>query len=287
MSDLETDIPAEQRRGAPPVGQYVDSGVDGVMIHLHDLGPKDGNVIVFVHGSGPGASGWSNFKQNIDAFTGAGYRVIVPDLVGYGYSTKPTDIDYTRDLFCDTLKGAIEALGIFKVTMVGNSLGGALSLRIALDHPDFVERLILMAPGGIEELDIYFAMPGIAAMMSGFAEGLTREAMGGLLTQLVHDPKHVTQALTDERFAIVQDMPPEVLGRMRIPNQVDELPKLKQPILGFWGIQDRFCPHSGAEKVMQACPQARFLMVADCGHWVMVEHADLFNRTCRDFLEHG
>jgi len=278
--------------GGPPEGRYVDAGVmEGVPItlHFHEKGAenKDAPAVVFVHGSGPGASGYSNFKQNYEVFAQAGYRAILPDLIGYGYSTKPEDVDYTLEHFAGTLKAALDNLGVEKCTLVGNSLGGAIAIRIALDYPEFVEKLILMAPGGIEELDTYFAMPGIQAMMSGFMDGTLDEAgLGKLLEQLVFDPKHVTPELVRERLAILEMMPQAVLGRMRVPNQDHELGDLQCPVLGFWGTEDRFCPASGAQKILEACRPARFVMVNECGHWVMVEHARLFNQACLDFLAH-
>ena len=79
-------------------------------IVINELG--DGPAVVFVHGSGPGASGVSNFRQNAQAFANAGFRVLLPDLIGYGASSKPAGIDYTLALFTDTLKEALVAHGI-------------------------------------------------------------------------------------------------------------------------------------------------------------------------------
>lgn len=278
---------AQDKPGAPPVGKFVEAG-DGVTVHLHDLGDAANPAVVFVHGSGPGASGWSNFKQNVDAFVAAGYRVIVPDLLGYGFTSKPTEGDYTLDRFAKALKGALDALNIKSATLVGNSLGGAISIRIALDHPGFVNKLIMMAPGGIEELDTYMAMEGIQAMMSGFLGGtLDAENFRKLLTQLVHDPKHITPELVQERTVILEEMPQEVLGTMRVPNQEAELKNLACPVLVFWGTNDRFCPSSGHTKFLEHVKPSRVVLVNECGHWVMVEHADLFDRTCIDFLKNG
>ena len=140
----------------------------GHEIHVSEIGEADGPSVVFIHGSGPGASGASNFRQNIDAFIAAGYRVVLPDLIGYGASSKPEGIDYTLQLFTDTLYEALRAHGIESATLVGNSLGGGVALQMTLDHPEFVRDLILMAPGCIEERETYFAMPGIARMVSNF-----------------------------------------------------------------------------------------------------------------------
>ena len=243
--------------------------------------------MVFVHGSGPGASGYSNFKLNAPVLAQAGYRVLVPDLPGFGYSAKPTDIDYTTDFFVRHLIGLLDALGIEQCALVGNSLGGAVCIRAALDHPQRVEKLVLMAPGGIEELETYMAMPAMARMIANFTSGaLDREGLRNILETLVFDPAVVTDALVDERHAIAQTQPPEVLGRMRIPNMEAELHLITCPVLAFWGMDDEMLPAGGGRKILKACRPSRLIEVADCGHWVMVEHARMFNATCLDFLNH-
>ena len=243
---------------------------------------------MFVHGSGPGASGYSNFKLNVAAFTEAGYRVLVPDLPGFGYSSKPTDRDYTTRFFSESLTGLLKALGIPRYTLIGNSLGGAVSIRAALDHPKALEKLVLMAPGGLEELSTYMAMPAMAKMIEQFVDGaLDRQGLRKVLTTLVYDPSHVTDQLVDERYAILQQQPPEVLSRMQVPNMEAELANLACPVLSFWGVEDELLPASGGHKITRNCHPSRHLEIAECGHWVMVEHCRLFNASCIDFLEHG
>ena len=112
---------------ALPQGSYLDLSA-GMRLHYHDLGDRDGPAVIFLQGSGPGASGWSNFQFNVPAFTQAGYRVVVPDLPGFGFSSKPTDAQYTLDYFRDYVGEMLDALGIERCALVGNSLGGAVSL---------------------------------------------------------------------------------------------------------------------------------------------------------------
>ncbi len=269
--------------GGPPRGNV--ERIEDLDIHFQEFGPADGSAVVFVHGSGPGASGHSNFKGNIQHLVDAGFRVVVPDLPGFGYSSKPVDRDYTTDFFRAALVGLISALNINQCALIGNSLGGAISIRSALDHPELITKLVLMAPGGIEELDTYMAMPAMAKMISNFVGGaLDREGLRNVLKTLVYDPVHVTDELVDERWAILQEQPPEVLGRMIIPNMETELSQLQCPVLSFWGIDDELLPASGGQKITRACKPSRHVDVAECGHWVMVEHQRMFNAACLDFL---
>lgn len=245
----------------------------------------DGPAVVFLHGSGPGASAVSNFSQNVDAFVDAGFRVLLPDLIGYGDSSKPEGIDYTLQLFTDTVYEAIVAAGVKEAALVGNSLGGGVAMQMALDHPGFASRLVMMAPGCIEELPVYFAMPGIAKMVGDFTSpDFTLADQKRLVTNLVYDPASITDEIVAERYAVARTQPKDVLARMRTPNLAPRLGELTMPILGFWGAQDGFCPESGARRFLEACPDARFMTFTRVGHWVQVERAAEFNRYATAFL---
>ena len=255
----------------------------GYEISIGETG--SGPAVVFIHGSGPGASGSSNFKQNIAAFVDAGYRVLLPDMIGYGDSSKPEGIDYTLALFTDTLYDALVQAGVTKAVLVGNSLGGGVAIQMSLDHPGFAEKLVLMAPGCIEELPVYFAMPGIAKMVGDFTSpDFTLDDQRKLVSNLVYDASVITDALVAERYAVARTQPKDVLARMRTPNLAPRLGELPMPIIGFWGQNDEFCPASGAQRFLDACPDARFMTFNKVGHWVQVERTAEFNRYALDFL---
>jgi 4,5:9,10-diseco-3-hydroxy-5,9,17-trioxoandrosta-1(10),2-diene-4-oate hydrolase len=257
----------------------------GYQININETGPRGGAPVVFIHGSGPGASGQSNFRQNAGAFASAGYRVILPDLIGYGHSSKPEGIDYTLELFTDSLYEALTKHGIDKATLVGNSLGGGIAIQLALDHPEFIDRLILMAPGCIEEREEYFKMPGIAGMVSSFGgPDFNEDEQRRLITNLVHDPVHVTDELVAERFAVARTQPKDVIVRMRTPNLRPRLGELKMPIQVFWGSAERFMPLTGINYFLEDCDDVRVVTFNKVGHWVQVERAEEFNRYSLAFL---
>ncbi|UUC52782.1 alpha/beta fold hydrolase [Pseudomonas citronellolis] len=268
---------------ALPQGHFVTLN-DGLRLHYLDSG--SGDAVLFIHGSGPGASGHSNFKQNYPDFAGAGHRVLVPDLPGYGASDKP-ETDYTLDLFVEAMFGLLDALDVQRCTLVGNSLGGAIAIKMALDQPQRIARLVLMAPGGLMEKEQYYLqMEGIQKMGAAFANGELNDAGGmrRLLSLQLHDASLISDETVDERVAVVQEQPRCVLTRMQVPNLSARLAELACPILGFWGMNDRFCPASGAQTLMQSCRNIRFILLSECGHWVMVEHRALFNREVLAFL---
>jgi len=265
--------------GGPPEGRYVQAGP--IRMHYLEYGDRASPTVVFLHGSGPGNSAWANFRLNKDAFAEAGFRVLMPDMIGFGYTDKPLDLgDYTLQLFCDTLMTGLKAMGVEKCSFVGNSLGGGVAIQIALDNPDFVENLILMGPGCLEEQNAYWTMPGIAKSMS-------KETQGDVMRLFTYDPRHVTQELIDMRWAVAQDQPKEVLTTMKTPELGSRMSELTCPILTFWGANDEFMPPQGKEKCLKANERSRFIEVNACGHWVMIEHARMFNAASVDFLKHG
>ncbi len=259
---------------------------DGMRLHYLDVG--SGPVVVWLHGSGPGASGFSNFKGNYPAFAAAGFRNIVLDLPGFGRSDKPADAHYNLDFFVSRLSAFVDTIGVDRCTLLGNSLGGAIALGQALARPELVERLILMAPGGVEERETYFQMEGIRRMVETYAAGpMGVEQMRHVMSLQLYDASQLDEALLAERAAVAATQPANLFSTMLVPNMTDRLHELRCPVLGFWGVDDHFNPASGAAKILARAPAARFIMLNRCGHWVQVEHADLFNRSCIDFLTRG
>ena len=274
---------SHHRPPTPPYGHVVKlhHGYE-----MHYLEEGNGPPVVWVHGSGPGVNAYSNFAPNYKVIAAAGYRSVMPDMIGFGWSSKPTGIDYTLELFVQSLREFLDQLEIRRCILIGNSLGGAISMKFAIDHPERVEKLVLMGPGGIESRETYFKMPGIQKMVSQFTgAGFDKKGLKGLLELLSYDPKFVTEELVEERFNVLQTQPKDVLGRMIIPDLSPELWKIRCPVLGFWGVEDQFCPSSGYEKILRAVPDSRFIMYSHVGHWAMIERAADFNRYVLEFLQ--
>ncbi|HUR42067.1 MAG TPA: alpha/beta hydrolase [Verrucomicrobiae bacterium] len=269
-----------------PEGRYVQLA-NGRRVHYLDQG--QGPVVVFLHGSGNGACGYSNFKGNYPAIAAAGYRVIVPDLIGFGYSDKPADVEYPLSFFIECVKQALDVIGVERYTLLGNSLGGAVALGFALAHPQNVERLVLMAPGGLNDLPDYLAMPGMKAMFETFSGGpLTVESMRAFfLKAFVVNPDVVDDQLVRERHALMQLQNPQVMKTMKVPNLTERLGEITCPALTLWGLNENMMPESGILRLAKGLRNGRMVLVPNCGHWVMIEHRELFNRLVIDFLRHG
>ena len=269
-----------------PEGQYADLE-NGHRIHYLDQG--QGPVIVFLHGSGSGASGHSNFKYNYPWFVEQGYRVIVPDLIGYGYSDKPDDVEYPLDFFVECVHQTLQAIGVERYSLVGNSLGGAIAIKYTLDYPSLVEKLILMAPGGLEQQADYFTMPGMQVMKEVFTSGpMAPERLEDFIRRgLVYDDSVVDAQLVSERWGIFQQQNSQVITTMTVPELTDRLGEIACPTLAFWGVNEKMMPETGIMKLAKGIPDIRLTLVSQCGHWVMVEHRELFNRQTLDFLQNG
>lgn len=266
-----------------PEGNYVTIE-NGYKMHYLDHG--EGHPVVFLHGSGSGASGHSNFKGNYPFLADNGYRVIVPDHIGYGYSDKPDDVEYPLDFFVECIKQTLDAIGVETCSLVGNSLGGAIAIKFALDYPDRVATLNLMAPGGIEEQMDYFTMPGMQIMKEVFTGGApTRDSLEAFIRKaLVYKDDCVDDELVDERWDIFQKQNMQVITTMRVPNMAERLQEIKSPSIVFWGMNENMMPETGIMKLAKGLSDSRVVLVSECGHWVMAEHKDMFNEYSLNFL---
>jgi 4,5:9,10-diseco-3-hydroxy-5,9,17-trioxoandrosta-1(10),2-diene-4-oate hydrolase len=254
-----------------------------------------GPPLLMLHGGGPGASGAPNFVRNIPELA-AHFRLIIPDLPGYGRSTKGLD---RKDPFGDlasAMFGLLDALGIEKVHGLGNSLGGACALRMALDRPSRVDRLVLLGPGGV---DTTRSLPtaGLKRLLDYYGgEGPTREKLTIFLRNyLVFDGSSVPESLIDTRFKA--SIEPEIIAspplvRPRgLPNfrAIDftrdpRLTKLETPTLLLWGIDDRVNRASGGRSLQRRMRNCDLYLFSRTGHWVQWERAEEFNATTICFL---
>ena len=162
--------------------------------------------VVLLHGGGPGASGASNFRPNLPVFAEQ-FRTLVVDQPGYGKSDKPPVRGNYFTFAADALTGLLDELGIDKIHLVGNSLGGGTAVRFALNYPERAGRLVLMGPGGLS-LNVFAPDPteGVKRLAEFAAPpGPSREKMAAFLRTLVFDQRLVTDELIDERYAAACD----------------------------------------------------------------------------------
>src|SRR5215470_4294056 len=286
---------------------------NGMRLHYHeagDVGPGEGGAgpgdggraggagatpVVMLHGGGPGASAWSNFGPNLPVFAGH-FRTLMVDMPGFGRSDKPPVTGNYFTFAADALAGLLGELGIGRVHLVGNSLGGGTAVRFALAHPERAGRLVLMGPGGLN-LNVLAPDPteGVKAL-AAFPADPTEEKLAAFLRTLVYDQRLITDELVKERFAAASD--PEALAAMASlgasffdPATAEqgmlwrEAHRLRQDVLLIWGREDRVNPLDGALVALKLIRRALLHVFSRCGHWAQLEKFDEFNRLVIGFLE--
>lgn len=256
-------------------------------IHLHQAGT--GHPIVMLHGSGPGATGWSNFNPNMAQLAGD-FQVIAPDMPGWGKSDSVTYED--RDHVTSAIH-LLDALGIEKAAFVGNSMGGATSLKVAARHPDRVSHVVSMGAGA--------PGPRIFSPGNGPSEGLkvlhrgyrdpSPETMRELVDIMTFDKEFATEELVLQRSENARARQDHLdnfaagLGRPRRGEaSMDEIASIKAPTLVIHGRDDRVVHFEAGLRLVSMISDSRLLLLNRCGHWAQLEHADEFNRVVRDFI---
>ena len=265
--------------------KYVQAG--DIRMHYNEAGT--GDVVICIHGGGPGASGWSNFNTNIGALS-EHFRVLLTDMPGYGKSDPVTMKEPRAVYHAKAYKAFVDALGIEKATFVGNSMGGATSLKFAVEYPDRVNRLILMGAAGAGT-SLFAPMPseGIKVLNEVFRNP-TRDTLSKLIKLFVYDSSFLTEELLEQRLKAILDHPEHIEARLNsTPEMVDlsgDLKKVQAKTLLVWGRDDRFTPLDHSLKFLWSLPDAQLHIFAKCGHWAQVEKAEEFNRLVIDFLTH-
>ena len=252
--------------------------------------------MVLLHGGGPGASAWSNFGPNLPVFAKR-FRTLMPDQPGFGQSAAPPVEGNYFTFSARALASLLDALGIEKVHLVGNSLGGGTAARFALDYPDRAGRLALMGPGGLS-LNVLHPDPteGVSRLAAFAAPpGPSIEKMAAFLRTLVFNQKLITDELVEERYAHAST--PEAIAAMASlgmsfydPATAEdgmlwrEVHRLRNEVLLIWGREDRVNPLDGALVPLKQIRKAQLHVFSGCGHWAQLEKFDQFNRLVIDFL---
>ena len=185
-TDTGTQDPAATN---PAIGRDVEA--NGIRTNYLEAGSGD-QTIVFVHGSGPGVTAYANWRGVLPVL-GENFRCVAPDMVGFGYSERPEKPDYSLDTWADQTLGVMDALGIEKAHLVGNSFGGGIALRLATKHPDRVDKMVLMGSMGVpfqitEGLDNVWGFQG------------TLEHMKSVMGYFAYDKSLTSGDLAQARF---------------------------------------------------------------------------------------
>lgn len=263
-------------------------------IQYYDEG--SGPVLLLIHGSGPGVTGWANFGANLVHY-GQYFRCLIIDLPGYGDSTPIAGEPISSAV--NAVKLLLDKLGIDKTHILGNSLGGIVGSHFAAMYPERIARFITI--GGVG-LNVFSTFPGEGLnLLSAFAEDPTRERLKAWLLSMVYDPTIITEELLAQRFA--QATHPTTLATTRkiysreaiakianfrespdSLNTVKHLAAIQAPTLITWGREDRVSPLDSALLPMRLIPNAELHVFPKCGHWAMIECKAAFESLTTAFL---
>ena len=270
----------------PEIGRSVQTG--RLVTNYHDRG--SGAPVLMIHGSGPGVSAWANWRLLIGDLA-ADYRCLAPDMAGFGYSPVPQDWQHGRDAWLGQLVDFLDALGLAKVHVIGNSFGGSMALALAIAHPERVERLVLMGSVGVP----FTLTEGLDAVW-GYTPSVER--MRALLDIFSYNHDLVGDDLARMRYeASIRPGVQEAYASMfPAPRQrwVDAMAHDEAAIraiphstLIVHGRDDRVIPLATSLTLSQWIVDSQLHVFGQCGHWTQIEHAARFNRLVRDFLGEG
>lgn len=268
----------------PAIGQSIDA--NGIRTNYLTSG-TGGETVVLVHGSGPGVTAYANWRLVLPVL-GEDFTCYAPDMVGFGYSDRPEDVEYGLQTWADQTVGFIKAMGIQKCHLIGNSFGGAIALRIATQHPELIDKIVLMGSMGVP----FEIGPGLDTVW-GY-EG-TIESMRKVLDYFAYSRDLVNEELAQVRYKASMEpgfhesfssMFPAPRQRwveaMTTPE--DEIRKLTNRTLIVHGREDQVIPLETSLKLEQLIDNADLSVFSHCGHWSMIERTADFNRLVRDFF---
>jgi pimeloyl-ACP methyl ester carboxylesterase len=255
--------------------EYVDAG--GYRLHYFEAGRPEGTPLLLVHGLGARGEDW---RAMIPAMAKAGFHVYVPDLPGYGRSSKPTDASYSIAMEEAAVVAFAQAVHVPRADVGGWSMGGWISMKLALDHPEMVDRLVVYDSAGI-----YFpASFGPELFVPGDAPGVTRlmkilSPHPGPMPEFVM--RAVIRKIMRNGWVVQRSMSAMTGGRDLLDFRLHDI---GQPTLVVWGGADELIPLSVGKKIHEGIPNSSLAVVDGCGHLAPLECWEPVTKATEKFL---
>lgn len=267
----------------PEIGKTVVA--NGISTNYLDAG--SGKPVVFVHGSGPGVTAYANWRLTLPVLADR-FHCYAPDMAGFGYTERREGFSYTLQNWVDQLVGFLDALELATVSLVGNSFGGAVALRLAVTHPERVDRLVLMGSVGVP-----FAITEALDAVWGYQPSL--EAMRRMLDYFAYSRELVTDELAQVRYeASVRPGFQESFAAMfpaprqrwvdALSTPPEQIAKLKQPTLIVHGRDDKVIPLATSLGLHELIDDSELHVFGRCGHWTQIERSGPFTALVAEFL---
>lgn len=269
---------------------------DQGVIRYHEAGEGNNEVLLLLHGSGPGVNGWRNYRGNIGFFAQT-HHVYIVEFPGFGVSD-PVDGHPVLTAGASVIR-FMDALGIDSAAVIGNSMGGVVGINLAIKHPDRISKLVTI--GGVGP-NVFSPSPSEGLrLLQEFTDAPDRDKLVRWLNSMVYDRSLVTQELLDERWEAAIDPEAAKTAAMMYSSAAFEMQqkflasadiapywammhKVSCPTLLTWGRDDRVSPPDMAMVPMRLIPQAELHVFPNCGHWVMIEAKEAFESAVAAFL---
>lgn len=246
-----------------------------------------GEPVILIHGSGPGVTAYANWRLSIPVLAQQ-YRVLAPDIAGFGYTERKADTPYNLDFWVRHLTEWMAAVGVKRARFVGNSFGGALTLALTARHPELVDRFVLMGAAGVD----FEVTPGLDAVW-GYEPSL--ENMRKLVMTFAYDTSIITDDLVRSRYeASIRPGFHEAYSKMfdaprqRHPKALAtpeaDVRRIAQRALVIHGRDDQIVPLSNSLKLHSLLQHSDLHVFGECGHWTQIERKDQFLKLVMDFF---
>ena len=267
----------------PEIGATADA--NGIKTNYLEAGK--GDPVVLIHGSGPGVTSYANWRLVLPALA-ENFRVLAPDMVGFGFSERPANIQYGVQTWADQVVGLMDTLELPTAHLVGNSFGGAIALRIATQHPDRVGKLVLMGSMGVP-----FPITEGLERVWGYEPSF--ENMRKVLDVFAYSRDLVNDELAEVRYrgSIQPGFQESFAAMFPAPRQrwveamctpEDDIRRLPHRTLIVHGREDQVIPVQTSLRLMELIDNADLSVFSHCGHWSMIERTEDFNRNVSEFF---
>jgi 2-hydroxymuconate-semialdehyde hydrolase len=272
-------------QATPEIGKSIRAG--GVLTNYHEAG--SGAPVILIHGSGPGVSAWANWSRAIP-FLAEHFHVFAYDQLGFGYTELPRENRYSLEQWTEHLLDFMRAVGVSRAHLVGNSMGAAVALAAAVEHPEIVDHLVLMGAMGVR-----FPLTEGTGIDAAWGYTPSIANMRQLLDLFAYNRELVTDDLAVLRYkaSIRPGMQEAFSSMFPLPRQQgidalaayeNRLGEIQAPALVVHGRDDRVIPLATSEKLLHILENVQLHVFGHCGHWTQIEHAEAFNRLVQNFL---
>jgi len=266
----DRDVDSLKARWAPPPSQFVP--LMGMQVHLRDEGPRgDPQPIVLLHGTSASLHTWDGWAEALKGQR----RVIRMDLPGFGLTGPMPDGNYQLTHYVEVLVALLDQLGVQQAVVAGNSFGGGLAWKLAVDHPERVSKLVLVDAAGYPydptSVPIGFKVAQIPWLRPVMENVLPRGMIESSVRNVYGDPSRITPDLIDRYFELtLRAGNRHALGeRFRQSpggQYAAQIPSVKQPTLILWGGQDRLIPPDNADHFQRDIAGSRLVVFDGLGH---------------------